>query len=41
MSITAEMLDMAWQGAFIAVKVLGLTFLWCVVAGIVNKSISG
>lgn len=41
MTLTAEMLDFCWTGAFIAIKVLGLTFLWCVVAGVVNKSISG
>lgn len=41
MNITSEMFDFAWTGAFIAIKVLGLTFLWCCVAGIVNKSISG
>ena len=40
MSVTADMIEMLWTGAFIGMKVLGVTFLWCVVAGIVNKSIA-
>lgn len=41
MNITEEMFEFAWTGAFIAIKVLFWTFGWCIVAGIVNKSISG
>ena len=41
MTLDAEMLEMMWTGAFIAIKVLFWVFLWCLVAGIVNKSVSG
>ena len=41
MSITPEMIEMMWSGAFIALKFLGAILLWCLVAGIINKSIGG
>lgn len=41
MEITPEMFEAMWAGVFIAVKFLGGTFLWCLAAGIINKSIGG
>lgn len=41
MSITPDMLEMMWAGCFLAVKFLGVTFLWCVAAGIINKGVGG
>ena len=41
MQMTSEMFDMMWAGVWIAVKFLIPTALWCIGAGIVNKSIGG
>ena len=41
MQITTEMFEMMWSGAYIAMKALMLTFLWCIAAGIINKGIGG
>lgn len=41
MAITEEMMEMFWSGSYIALKFLGVTFLWCIAAGIINKSIGG
>lgn len=41
MELTADMIEMMWAGVFISVKFLGFTFLWCLAAGIINKSIGG
>lgn len=41
MEVTPEMLDMMWTGVYLAVKFLGVTFLWCLAAGIINKGIGG
>lgn len=39
--MTPEMFEMMWAGAWIAVKVLLWVFLFCLVAGIVNKGVGG
>lgn len=41
MEITGEQIEMMWAGAYMAIKFLGVTFLWCFVAGIINKSVGG
>lgn len=41
MEITTEMIEMMWSGAYIAIKALMATFLWCFAAGIVNKGVGG
>ena len=41
MELTSEMLEMMWAGVYMALKFLGVTFLWCLVAGIVNKGAGG
>ena len=41
MEIAAEQLEMMWAGVYLALKFLGVTFLWCLAAGIINKSIGG
>ena len=41
MTITEEMFEMLWAGGFIALKFLGVTFLWCLAAGIINKGVGG
>lgn len=40
-SVTPEMLEMMWSGAWIAVKFLLWTAVWCLVAGIINKGVGG
>jgi hypothetical protein len=39
--MTSEMFEMMWGGVYIAVQFLGVTFLWCTAAAIINKSIGG
>lgn len=41
MQMTSEMFEMMWAGVWIAIKFLVPTSLWCIGAGIVNKSIGG
>ena len=40
MELTQEMLEMMWTGVYIAGN-LAVTFLWCLVAGIINKGAGG
>lgn len=41
MEITTDQIEMMWAGAFLAIKFLGVTLLWCLVAGIINKGVGG
>lgn len=41
MELTQEMIEMMWTGVYIAGKFLAVTFLWCLVAGIINKGAGG
>ena len=41
MTLTADMIEMLWVGVWLSVKFLGVTFLWCLLAGIINKSVGG
>lgn len=41
MDLQPEYFEAFWVGAFLTLKCLGVTFLWCLVAGIINKGIGG
>ena len=41
MVLTEEMFTMMLAGAYLAIIFLGVTLAWCLVAGIINKSIGG
>lgn len=41
MTVTADMIEMMWAGVWLSLKFLGGTFLWCLVAGIINKGAGG
>lgn len=35
------MIEMMWTGVWIAFKFLGVTALWCLAAGLINKGVGG
>lgn len=39
--MTAEMYEMMWTGVYLGMQFLFVTFLWCLIAGIVNKGVGG
>lgn len=39
--MNADTMEMMWIGVYMAIKFLGFTFMWCLVAGIINKSVGG
>lgn len=41
MQVSTEMIEMMWTGVWISLKFLGVTVLWCLAAGLINKGVGG